>query len=130
MASLTRFEDIAAWQKARMLTRRIYQVTGQGAFARDYELRNQIRRAAISSMSNIAEGFERDGNNEFRQFLAIAKGSAGEVKSQLYIALDAGYLSQDEFAELYRLASETGQLIGGFARYLGGTDLRGAKYHR
>lgn len=83
MASLTRFEDIAAWQKARLLTRRIYEVTGKGAFSRDFELRNQIRRAAISSMSNIAEGFERDGNNEFRQFLAIAKGSAGEVKSQL-----------------------------------------------
>jgi four helix bundle protein len=130
MASLTRFEEIAAWQKARMLTRRIYEVTGRGAFARDFELRHQIRRAAVSSMSNIAEGFERDGNSEFRQFLAIAKGSAGEVKSQLYVALDAGYLSPEEFEELYRLASETGQLIGGFSRYLSGTELRGAKYNR
>ena len=81
-------------------------------------------------MSNIAEGFERGGNNEFRQFLAVAKASAGEVKSQLYVALDAGHLSTDEFEELYRLASETGQLIGGFVRYLSGTDLRGAKYNR
>jgi len=130
MASLTRFEDIAAWQKARVLVRRVYEVTGQGTFSRDFELRNQIRRAAISSMSNIAEGFERGGNNEFRQFLAVAKASAGEVKSQLYVALDAGHLSTDEFEELYRLASETGQLIGGFVRYLSGTDLRGAKYNR
>lgn len=130
MASLNRFKDITAWRKARVLPRRTPEVTGPGTFSRDYELRNQIRRAAISTRSNIAEGFERDGNNEFRQLLSITKGSAGEVKAQLYVALDAGYLSSAEFEEFYRLASETGQLTGGFVRYSGETKLRGAKYSR
>jgi len=119
MASIERFEDIEAWQKARELTQEIYRITNQGSFARDFGLRDQIRRAAVSVMSNIAEGFERGGDVEFRRFLAIAKGSAGEVKAQLYVALDAGLIDQATFDSLYKKAGETGNLVGGFMRYLG-----------
>ena len=94
MAQTIKFEDIDAWQKSRELTLRIYEMTQQGAFSKDYGLRDQIRRASVSVMSSIAEGFERVGNKEFYQFLAIAKGSAGEIRSQLYIAQDVGYLNK------------------------------------
>jgi four helix bundle protein len=90
MANISKFEEIEAWCKARLLTKEIYAATSQGEFAHDFALRDQIRRASVSIMSNIAEGFERGGNKEFRQFLFMAKGSAGEVRSQLYIALDIG----------------------------------------
>ncbi len=93
MATFKKFEDIKAWQKSRELTNEIYEATAQGDFARDFGLKDQIRRAAVSIMSNIAEGFERSGTGEFVQFLAIAKGSSGEVRSQLYVALDQQYLS-------------------------------------
>ena len=118
MASITKFEDIEAWQKARELTREIYRVTNQGAFAKDFGLRDQIRRASVSIMSNIAECFDRGGNREFIQFLYIAKGSSAEVQAQLYVAFDAAYLKPDQFQQLYELAAETGRLIGGFIRYL------------
>ena len=93
MGKIERFEDIDAWKKARELTKIIYEVTAQGKLATDFSLRDQLRRAAVSIMANIAEGFEREGNKEFRQFLATAKGSAGEVKALLYVALDAGLTS-------------------------------------
>ena len=118
MASIEKFEDIEAWQKARKLAREIYLITNQGDFAKDFGLRDQIRRAAVSVMSNIAEGFECGGDVEFRRFLAIAKGSTGEVKAQLYVALDVGLIDQTQFNKLYQLATETGNLIGGFIRYL------------
>ena len=118
MASIKRFEDVEAWKKGRELTQRIYQITSQTKFTRDYTLRDQIRRAAISITSNIAEGFDRGGNREFVQFLAIARGSASELKSQLYTALDVGYVDQKEFAELYQLAHSVVLLIGGFIKYL------------
>lgn len=118
MAKIERFEDIEAWQKARELVRKVYAVSNEGAFARDFGLRDQMQRAAVSIMSNIAEGFERGGDVEFRRFLSIAKGSAGEVKAQLYAALDAGLIDRACFNDLYRLATETGKLIGGFMRYL------------
>ncbi len=121
MATINRFEDIDAWKKAREMARLIYRVTTTGQFARDFGLRDQIRRASVSVMSNIAEGFERGGDKEFRQFLAYAKGSAGEFKAQLYVALDAGYLPQEQFERLYVLATETGKLIGGLIRYLRGS---------
>src|SRR3990172_8363764 len=94
MATIQSFEEIEAWQKARELTRAVYACSGQGAFSRDFGLRDQIRRAAVSIMSNIAEGFERGGSAEFVQFLAIAKGSASEVEAQLYVAFDQGYINQ------------------------------------
>src|SRR5580765_4245238 len=99
MAKFSRFEDIDAWKKARALSKEIYLITKNGEFAHDFALRDQIRRAAISVLSNIAEGFERGGDKEFRQFLATAKGSVGEVRSQLYIALDAEYLTENQFKQ-------------------------------
>lgn len=95
-----RFEDLIAWQKARALTKQVYQVTAKDNFAKDYALTNQIRRASISVMSNIAEGFDREGHVEFHRFLVIAKASCAEVRSQLYVASDVGYLSDDEFQRL------------------------------
>ena len=89
-AKTEKFEDLIAWQKARELTRNIYQVTTQGNFSRDFWLRDQIRRASVSIMSNIAEGFERAGRSEFHQFLVIAKGSCAELRSQLYVSLGGG----------------------------------------
>lgn len=118
MGRIERFEDIEAWKRARELTRAVYKVTDESSFARDFALRDQIRRAAISIMSNIAEGYERDGDKEFRQFLSVAKGAVGEVKAQLYVALDVGHLTETEFSRLFDLADETGKLIGGFIRYL------------
>ena len=91
MATFKTFEEISAWQKARELTKEVYKVTTHGAFGRDYGLRDQIRRASVSIMSNVAEGFERSGTGEFGHFLSTAKGSAGEVRSQLYVALDQEY---------------------------------------
>ena len=91
------FEDLLAWQKARALTALIYRITGERALARDFGLRNQIRRTAVSVMSNIAEGFERGRPAEFHQFLSIAKASCAELRSQLYVALDAGYINEALF---------------------------------
>ncbi len=97
MPTFKSFEEIESWQKARELTREVYTVSNQGAFGKDFGLRDQIRRASVSIMSNIAEGFERDGNREFLQFLAVAKGSSGEVRAQLYIALDQDYINKNTF---------------------------------
>jgi|ERR1019366_2332198 four helix bundle protein len=110
---IVRFEDLIAWQKARILTRQIYQITGEGAFARDFGLRDQIRRAAVSIMSNIAEGFERGRPAEFHQFLSIAKASCAELRCQLYIAFDACHLDQIRFDQLLALAVEVGKILGG-----------------
>ncbi|HUQ31006.1 MAG TPA: four helix bundle protein [Pyrinomonadaceae bacterium] len=110
---IERFEDFIAWQKARVLAAEIYKVTDEGKFARDFGLRDQIRRAAVSIMSNIAEGFERGRSTEFHQFLSIAKASCAELRSQLYIAFDAGYLKQEIFSGLMMRATEVGQIIGG-----------------
>ena len=111
--AIERFEDLIAWQKARNLSRAIYSISGKGLFSRDYGLRDQIRRAIVSVMSNIAEGFERGGIAEFHQFLVMAKGSCAEVKSQIYIAYDAGYLSNEEYKQLSTSALELSRIIGG-----------------
>lgn len=128
MGAIKRFEDIEAWKKARELNREVYRITRSDPFARDFALRDQIRRASISVMSNIAEGYERDGNAEFRQFLYIAKGSAGEVRSQLYAALDAEYIDDATFQRLTALAGEVTRLLAGFIRYLERSDLDGRKF--
>lgn len=107
------FEDLIAWQKARELTRMIYEATRQGSFAKDYGLSGQIQRAVVSIMSNIAEGFERENPREFHQFLSVAKASCAEVRSQLYVALDVGYIDEKVFQTLMALAKETGKIIGG-----------------
>ena len=128
MSSFQRFEDIDAWQKARELTKAIYAMTNAGHFARDFGLKDQIRRASVSIMSNIAEGFGRGGNKEFIQFLSTAKGSAAEVQAQLYVALDAGYINQEQFQELHSETEATARMIGGLLRYLQNSDFKGAKY--
>lgn len=110
---IERFEDFIAWQKARKLTADVYRVTNEGKFARDFGLKDQIRRAAVSSMSNLAEGFERGRPAEFHQFLSIAKGSCAEHRTQLYVALDVGYLSSPRFNALMSQAIEVGQVLGG-----------------
>lgn len=121
------FEELDAWQRSRELAREVYRLTRPAVCGNDYAIRDQMRRAAISVMSNIAEGFERDGTNEFIQFLSVAKGSAGEIKAQSYVLSDAGYVPVEEFQHLYCLADETGRLIGGLMRYLAQSDLKGTK---
>jgi four helix bundle protein len=111
--SIERFEDLIAWQKARVLTRGIYQLTRQGSFAKDFGLSGQIQRAAVSIMSNIAEGFERGGRGEFHQFLSVAKASCAEVRSQLYVAFDVGHLDRARFDDLLAQAEELARIIGG-----------------
>jgi four helix bundle protein len=128
MAKIERFEDIEAWKKARELTKIIYEITAQGKLAADFSLRDQLRRASMSIMANIAEGFEREGNKEFRQFLAMAKGSVGEVKALLYVTLDAGLTSSEQFQRLMALADEASRLLAGFLRYLKATDKKGSKF--
>jgi four helix bundle protein len=128
MATFTKFEEIDCWKNARELARRIYEVSEKGSFARDFGLRDQIRRAAVSVMSNIAEGFDRSGTAEFVHFLATAKGSAAEVRCQLYVALDQGYLPDKDFNELNLLATETGKMAGGLMKYLRGSGYRGSKF--
>ncbi|AMV28971.1 hypothetical protein VT84_31545 [Gemmata sp. SH-PL17] len=128
MPTIRRLEDIEAWKKARELNREVYRITRGESFARGFALRDQIRRATISAMSNIAEGYERDGNAEFRQFLYIAKGSAGEVRAQLYAALDVEYIDQETFERITTLALDTTRLVQGFIRYLDQSDLKGRKF--
>ncbi|HXJ94344.1 MAG TPA: four helix bundle protein [Terriglobia bacterium] len=118
MATIRRFEDIQAWEKARQLVREVYRVSAVGKFQRDYGLRDQICRAAVSSMSNIAEGFARKTGREFARFLDVARGSAIEVQSLLYVSLDVGYISADEFKILHELADEVISLVSGFTTYL------------
>ncbi len=108
---IEKFEDIIAWQKARVLTKMIYDVTSDGPFARDFGLRDQIRRAAVSIMSNIAEGYERISPAEFHRLLLISRASCAEVRSQLYIAYDVGYLKGNTFDELQTVALEVSRLI-------------------
>ena len=112
-SKIEKFEDLIAWQKARQLTADIYQITNQGEFARDFGLRDQIRRASVSVMSNIAEGFERFNPKEFHHFLSIAKSSCGEVRSQLYVALDANYLQTIKFTELKNRCIELSKITNG-----------------
>ena len=130
MATIYRFEDLDAWKIARELTRDVYQITQGDKFSRDFGLKNQIRKASVSVMSNVAEGFERDGNREFCNFLSIGKGSAGEVRSQLYVALDQDYLARHEFDRIYLKAQESGRVIAGLSNYLRQSDYSGNKFRR
>jgi len=123
---ISRFEDLIAWQKARALTKNIYLLTATERFSRDFGLRDQIQRAAVSIMSNIAEGFERASKAEFHQFLVIAKGSCAEVRSQLYVALDTGYITGDQFEKARAQAEEVGRIIGGLRASL--RTVRSAKF--
>jgi four helix bundle protein len=130
MATFRSFVDIDAWQKARELTRLIYTATRSSAFSKDFGLRDQIRRASVSIMANIAEGYGRSGSGEFLQFLSVAKGSACEVVSHVYVAFDQGYISQQEFENLKALSEDAVNLTGGLMKYLQQSGFKGAKYKR
>ncbi|MBR0505439.1 MAG: four helix bundle protein [Kiritimatiellae bacterium] len=118
MATDEHFEELEVWQLARALVGKIYRLAKQGEFAKDFGFRNQICRAAVSIVSNIAEGFERRSGNQFQQFLDIANGSAGEVRAQLYIALDLGYLSRDQFHDLLDDTISIGKMLTSLIRHL------------
>jgi len=118
MATIRRFEDIEAWQKARILTQQIYDISSNSKFRKDFVLRDQMRRACISIVSNIAEGFSRRGNKEFARFLDIAHASTAELQAQLYVAFDQSYLDTQEFEKLYESADEVSKMIKGFMNYL------------
>lgn len=128
MATFKSFEDIEAWQMARRVSFEIYGASKKLPFAKDLGLQRQIRDASVSIMANIAEGFERGGSGEFQQFLAIAKGSAGEVISHLYVALDQGYINPEDFHRLEQVTRDTGRKIGGLMTYLRKSEFRGPKY--
>lgn len=118
MARIERFENVKAWQEARVLVKEIYVVTGRGEFAHDFGLKDQLRRSAVSVLSNIAEGFERGSDKEFVRFLYIAKGSCGEVRAQLYVAADVGYLVEPESRHLVEQCQHISRLISGLITYL------------
>ncbi len=118
MATFTRFEDINAWQKARNLTKEVYVITQNGAFSRDYDLRNQIRRSTISISANIAEGQGRRTDKEFANFLNISLGSIAETKSHLYLALDLDYIDRKIFDEIYEKLDEVGRMTYGLCSHL------------
>jgi len=128
MATFQKFEEIEAWQRARELTCEIYTVSNENPFSKDFGLRDQVRKTSVSIMSNIAEGFERDGTKEFIQFLSVAKGSSGELRSQLYVALDQGYLEEERFDRLLGIVLETSRMIGGLINYLRKSKMKGPKY--
>ena len=130
MATIDTFKDIRAWEKSVELARLVYQYSGKGLFLRDKPLQVQIRKAVLSISSNIAEGFEREGNKEFIQFLTIAKGSAAEVQTQVRISYEVGYILPTEFEELDALCSEVIGLIGGFLKYLRSSGIEGQKFIR
>ena len=122
MATFTRFEDIQAWQKARVLSVEVYGLTCQGEFSKDFDLRRQIRRSASSIMSNIAEGQGRRTDRDFANFLNIAFGSVAETKSHMYLALDLGYVNQENFDQTYQRLDEIGRMIFGLISHLRSRD--------
>lgn len=128
MATITKFEDIEAWLKARELTRDVYAASNMGLFAKDYGLRDQMRQAVVSIMSNIAEGFERGGDKEFGQFIAQAKGSSAEVRAQLYAALDQGYIDKPTFDRLAESTVQINRMLAGLMKYLRSSEFKGSKY--
>jgi four helix bundle protein len=118
VSTITRFEEIEAWQTARELTKLIYALTEEGKFSRDFGLKDQIRRASVSIMSNISEGFESQTQAQFIRYLGIAKASAGEVRCQLYVAHDLGYTNEEQFLKLFAVAEKTSRQIARFISYL------------
>jgi four helix bundle protein len=118
MTAITRFEEIEAWKTARQLTNSVYALTNQAGFNRDFGLRDQIRRAGVSVMSNIAEGFESRTDVQFTNFLGMARASAGEVRAQLYIALDQKYITEEQFNETFAMAETCSRQIAKFMKYL------------
>jgi len=128
MARIEQFENLEAWKKARELAKAVYAITSDGDFARDFGLLDQVRRAAVSVLSNIAEGFERGGDKGFSQFLAVAKGSCREIRAQLYVALDQHYISKEQFDTLSHSALQVSRLLAGLMKYLWDSKYRGSKF--
>ena len=128
MPTFERFEDIEAWKIARELVKEVYRITSRIPFSEDFRFKNQIRASAGSIMDNIAEGFERGGTQEFKQFLRYAKGSCGEVRSQLYRAIDCGHINQNEFDLLSQNANRISAMINGLIKYLTNTSYKGINY--
>ncbi len=128
MATIRSFEDLKCWQMSRDLCQLVYVFINKGSFSKDYGLRNQVNNSSGSAMDNIAEGFERGGRKEFIQFLGIAKASAGEVRSQLYRALDRDYINQAEFDKATNLAKQVSNTVQGLISYLNTTEIQGIKY--
>lgn len=125
---IERFEDLEIWQEARMICKEIFVITSVAPFSKDFKFRNQIRSSSGSIMDNIAEGFERGGNNEFFQFLSIAKGSCGETRSQLYRSLDFNYISKEKFEELSKQTIRLSKRISSFMNHLKNSSYKGSKY--
>ncbi|HLN75320.1 MAG TPA: four helix bundle protein [Prolixibacteraceae bacterium] len=128
MSTVDCFEDLKVWQKARDLCKIVHGFTLHDHFAKDFRLVGQIKASSGSVMDNIAEGFERDGNKEFTQFLSVSKGSSGETRSQLYRALDNGYISQSEFDMAYEKSLECSKMLKGLIIYLKESELKGNKF--
>jgi four helix bundle protein len=127
--AVKQFEDLEVWQEARRLTQAIYRLTKVERFLKDFALRDQVQRAAVSVMSNIAEGFERGGNQEFIQFLYVAKASCGEVRSQIYVALDQGYMSKTDSEESIIDFRRLSGMIGNLINYLRRSGMKGSKFN-
>ena len=123
-----RFEDLGIWMRARMLAKDIYALVAKSGMSKDFGLRDQIQRAAVSVSSNIAEGFERNSNKEFVNFLFIAKGSCGEVRSQLYIAFDVGYISETQLNTAVCTCVEVSKMLSAFIRSLRNSSVTGTRY--
>ena len=128
MATIQKFEDLEIWQKARLISQKIYPLTFKEPISLDFRLKDQIRGSCGSVMDNIAEGFERGSKFEFVNSLTIAKGETGELKSQLYRSLDNNYISQQLFEELYSLADQLTKMITGFINYLNQSKIKGQKF--
>lgn len=118
MAGFKKFEEIKAWQKARKATKKVYEITSDGKFIKDFSLRDQIRRSCVSVMANIAEGQGRNSDKEFANFLNISHGSIAETQSHLYVALDLEYLKPDEFEEVYDLLEEIAKMTMALMKHL------------
>jgi len=127
MTTVKRFEEMEVWKKSRLIVKMIYLMTNKPGLSRDWQLANHLRKTAISIISNISEGFERDGNKEFINFLSIAKGSCGELRCQLYIALDQNYIDENQFVEISNLATEISKSLKGLMNYLQDSDFKGIK---
>ena len=128
MATIKKFEDVEAWVKARSISKDVFILSKKGDFAKDFRFRDQINSSSGSIMDNIAEGFDRGGKAEFVNFLSYSKGSCGELKAQLYRALDREYINNDSFNDLYNRTDEVGKMIGGLMTYLNESELKGQKF--